>query len=325
MSDYREAGVDIAAAGDLVGRLRAISQSAGRPEVLAGVGGFAGLFALGGRYRDPVLVSGADGVGSKLQLALAAGDLAAVGVDCVAMSVNDVLTAGAEPLFFLDYLAVHALEPAQVEALVAGVAAGCREAGCALLGGETAQLPDLYRAGDFDLAGFCVGVAERDRLLDGAGVGPGDAVIGLASSGAHSNGFALIRRLLARAGAGGPVRDLLAPTRIYVKPVLAALRDGAPIRAMAHVTGGGLPGNLPRALPPGCRAVLHRGAWPEPPVFGWIRQTGRIPEDEMRRVFNLGIGFCVVVPAGDADAVCRALRPAWRIGEIVAGESGVVF
>lgn len=334
MSSYREAGVSLTAAERMVGRLGSLAAVAGRPEVLSGVGGFAGLFALGARYRDPVLVAGADGVGSKLQLVLQAAEpgrlpaaLAGLGVDCVAMNVNDVLTVGAEPLFFLDYLGVHALDPTQVEALVAGVASGCREAGCALLGGETAQLPDLYRAGDFDLAGFCVGVAERDRLLTGAEVRPGDAVVGLASAGVHSNGFALVRRILARAGGRGPIAELLTPTRIYVRPVLAALAGGAPVKALAHITGGGLPGNLPRSLPAGCRAVLHPGAWTEPAVFDWIRRCGGVAEDEMRSVFNLGVGLCAVVPAADVDAVCRALAPlpAWTIGEIVAGEPGVDF
>lgn len=323
---YQRAGVDIAGHERWVERLRPIAASASRPEVLAGVGPFAGLFDAR-RLEAPILVASADGVGSKVLLAAEVGRWEGIGIDCVAMNVNDILTAGAEPLFFLDYLAVHRLEPHVLEALLAGLAAGCREAGCALLGGETAQLPDLYRPGELDVAGFCVGVVSADRVVDGSRVRPGDRIVGLASSGVHANGFSLVRRILKDAG-GGPVEDLLRPTRIYVRPVLDLLRSGADVRGMAHITGGGLPGNLPRALPAGLGAWLHPGAWPEPGVFGWLRQAGGVPEEEMRRVFNLGLGFCLVLPPGEEEAACRMLQQrgveAWVVGDVVPGE-GVRF
>ncbi len=315
-----------------------------RAEVLGGLGGFGGLFALGKRYRDPVLVAGADGVGTKLKVAFALGRHDTVGIDCVAMNVNDVLTTGAEPLFFLDYLAVGLLDPEQVAAVVAGVARGCEEAGCALLGGETAEMPGFYAPGEYDLAGFAVGVVEREAILGPARVRPGDALLGLAASGLHANGFSLVRRLLEEAGAdlerevpevGRPLGEaLLEPTRIYVRPVLEVLRrEGGSVRALAHITGGGFPENVPRALPPGLSARLRVGSWPEPPVYGFLRRLadrlGGIGEEELRRTFNLGLGMVMVVASEAADRVADVLAgqgvPCWVVGEVVTGGEGVIF
>lgn len=341
---YCRAGVDVEAARRAVELIRPLAARAGRSEVLGGIGGFGGLFALGSSYREPVLVAGADGVGTKLKVAFALGRHDTVGVDCVAMNVNDILTMGAEPLFFLDYLAVGRLDPGQVREVVAGVARGCAEAGCALLGGETAEMPDFYPPGEYDLAGFAVGVVEREAVLDGRRARPGDAVVGLASSGLHANGFSLVRRLIAEAGLdlGGHVaefgrtlgEELLEPTRIYVRPVLAVLRaEGEEVRALAHITGGGFPENVPRVLPPGTAVRLWPGSWPEPPVFSFLRRLAArgdgISEEEMRRTFNLGLGMVMVVAADAADRVSRSLReqgvPAWPVGEVVEGEGEVTF
>jgi phosphoribosylformylglycinamidine cyclo-ligase len=285
------------------------------------------------------MVSSTDGVGSKLKVAFAADRHDTVGIDLVAMGVNDVLVQGAEPLFFLDYLAVHRIDPARVEAIVGGVAAGCRLAGCALAGGETAEMGDFYAPGEYDLAGFAVGVAERARLVTGADVRPGDRILGLASSGLHSNGYSLVRRVVFERlrlgpadilpGAGRTVADeLLEPTRIYVKPVLGVL-GAVPVRAMAHVTGGGLTGNLPRVLPPGCRARIDRSAWPVPPVFALIQEAGGVPESEMRRTFNMGVGYAIVVPPEAAREAAALLAAAgervFDIGAVVAGERGVEY
>ncbi len=343
---YRGAGVDIEAGEQAVELMRQHVRRTFRPEVLADLGGFGGLFAFPAeRYREPVLVAGADGVGTKLKIAFALDLHDTVGVDCVAMCVNDVLVHGAEPLFFLDYLATSRLSPQQAADIVKGVAEGCAQAGCALLGGETAELPGFYAPGEYDLAGFAVGVVERGRLIDGTGVEVGDAIVGIASSGLHSNGFSLVRRLLLEE-AWLPLdhhvpelgrvlgEELLEPTRIYVKPILALLAEGFPVKAMAHITGGGLTGNIPRALPDGTAALLRPGTWPEPPIFSFIRETARrlggvIPEDEMRRTFNLGLGLILVVPAGAADGVVRRLRElrqeAWIVGEILGGERKVVY
>jgi phosphoribosylformylglycinamidine cyclo-ligase len=294
---YRAAGVDIDAHAAWVSRLR---------DRVSGLG-FAGAYEFAGRR----LVAGADGVGSKLLLAIQASRLDGVGIDCVAMNVNDVLTEGARPLFFLDYLAVHRFDATLADRVLAGVAAGCAEAGCVLLGGETAQLPDLYAEGHFDLAGFCVGAVERPPRPET--MKPGDGIVGLPSSGIHSNGFALVRRIHARDPYD--VAELLKPTRIYVRPVLAALQDGAAVAAMAHITGGGLPGNLVRAFPPGLGARLRAGSWPEPAVFAWLRR--HVAEEEMRRVFNLGIGFALVSP--EPQALADRLG-GFVIGEVVRGE-----
>jgi phosphoribosylformylglycinamidine cyclo-ligase len=334
---YRDAGVDIDAGDEAVRRIAPLARSTHRPEVLGGVGGFAGFVRVPAGYREPVLVSSTDGVGSKLKVAFMANRHDTVGIDLVAMGVNDLLVHGAEPLYFLDYIGIGQLDPARVEALVRGVAEGCRRAGCALIGGETAELPDLYAVGEYDLAGFAVGVVERERILDGAAVKPGDLVLGLASSGLHSNGYSLARRIVFHVlglridamlpGTGRTVADeLLEPTRIYAAAVRAALAAGE-VTAMANITGGGLTGNVPRVLPDGCRVVLRRGSWRVPPVFETLREAGRVREPEMLRTFNLGVGYVVIVRAAAADHVRRALESAgetvWPIGEVVAGTRGV--
>ena len=334
---YRDAGVDIEAGDEAVRRIAPLANATSRPEVLGGIGAFAAFVRVPAGYREPVLVSSTDGAGTKLKVAFLADRHETVGIDLVAMSVNDLLVHGAEPLYFLDYIGIGKLDPARVEALVSGVAEGCRRAGCALVGGETAELPDLYAPGEYDLAGFAVGVVERERIVDGSAVKPGDVILGLASSGLHSNGYTLVRRIVFDVmrldvaaplpGTGRSVGDeLLEPTRIYaaaVKTLLAA----APVTAMAHITGGGLTGNLPRVLPEGCRAVLRRSAWREPPVFATLRAAGNVSEAEMLRTFNLGVGYVVVVRAGDAGRAQQALEAAGEtvsvIGEIVAGERGV--
>jgi phosphoribosylformylglycinamidine cyclo-ligase len=336
---YRDAGVDIDAGDALVDRIKPWAARTMRPEVLAGIGGFGALFALGQRYRDPVLVSGTDGVGTKLKLAFAWDRHDTVGQDLVAMSVNDILVQGAEPLFFLDYFACGRLDVGVAERVVAGIAQACEACGCALIGGETAEMPDMYPDGEYDLAGFAVGVVERAQLLDGKNVAPGDVVLGLGSSGAHSNGYSLIRKILARAGLGDdpeadanvlldgrPLRDaVMAPTRLYVKSILAALaahRDA--IKALAHITGGGLTENLPRWLPQGTAAEIERNGWPRPELFQWLQAHGDVADDEMLRVFNCGIGMTVVVDPGAADAVAATLAAmgerVYRIGAIVAHE-----
>jgi len=334
---YRRAGVDIEAGDEAVRRIAPLARATSRPEVLGGIGAFAAFVRVPSGFREPVLVSSTDGVGTKLKVAFAADRHDTVGVDLVAMSVNDVLVHGAEPLYFLDYIGMGTLDPARVETIVRGVVEGCRQAGCALVGGETAELPGLYAPGEYDLAGFAVGVVERVRIVDGAGVSPGDVVLGVASSGLHSNGYSLARRIVFDVlrlpldaelpGTGRPVVDvLLEPTRIYVRPILALL-GRTRVRAMAHVTGGGLVGNLPRVLPEGCRAVIRRSAWPVPPVFETLRKAGGVADVEMFRTFNMGIGFVVVVPPGEG-AVAAAMTTlgdlgVYRLGEIVEGERGV--
>jgi len=334
---YRDAGVDIEAGDEAVRRIAPLAKATFRPEVLGGIGAFAGFVRVPTGYREPVLVSSTDGVGSKLKVAFLAERHDTVGIDLVAMGVNDLLVHGAEPLYFLDYIGMARLDPQRVEALVSGVAEGCRRAGCALIGGETAELPDLYAPGEYDLAGFAVGIVERERIVDGAGVEPHDIVLGLASSGLHSNGYSLARRIVfdvmrlgldaALPGTEQRVRDvLLEPTRIYAAAVKALLA-AVPVRAMAHITGGGLTGNLPRVLPAGCRAILRRSTWREPPVFETLREAGGVSEAEMLRTFNLGVGYVVVVRATDAGRAQQALEAAGEtvsvIGEIVAGERGV--
>jgi phosphoribosylformylglycinamidine cyclo-ligase len=324
---YAEAGVSLAAADAVVDRLRRAVASTRTPRVLGDLGGFAGLVSAGG-YRDPVLVAGTDGVGTKLLLQREAGRLRDAGVDLVAMCVNDVLTSGAEPVLFLDYVAVGRLDARRVAELVEGVADGCRQAGCALLGGETAELPDMYGADDVDLAGFALGLVERDAVVEPARVRAGDAVIGLASTGVHANGFTLVRRLLERAGLGpaDAPADLLAPTRIYARAA-AALRAAGEVHGMAHITGGGLPGNLPRALPAGLAAHVDERSWPVPAVLPWLAGLG-VERDEMRRVFNGGLGYVAIVPpaaAASALAACAdAGYGAWQVGEIGPG-AGVVY
>jgi len=334
---YRDAGVDIEAGDEAVRRIAPLAKATFRPEVLGGIGAFAGFVRVPSGYREPVLVSSTDGVGSKLKVAFLADRHDTVGIDLVAMGVNDLLVHGAEPLYFLDYIGLGKLDPARVEAIVRGVAEGCRRAGCALIGGETAELPDLYATGEYDLAGFAVGIVERDRIVDGAAVKPHDVVLGLESSGLHSNGYSLARRIVFDVmrldvdallpGTGRAVGEvLLEPTRIYAAAVKAVLAT-APVSAMAHVTGGGLTGNVPRVLPEGCRAVLRRSAWREPPVFATLREAGRVGDAEMLRTFNLGIGYVVIARAADAGRAQQALEAAGEtvsvIGEVVAGERGV--
>jgi phosphoribosylformylglycinamidine cyclo-ligase len=307
---YREAGVDIDAGDALVEAIKPLARRTLRPEVLGSIGGFGALCEIPKRYRQPVLVSSTDGVGTKLKLAFALGRHDTVGIDLVAMSVNDVLVQGAEPLFFLDYFACGKLDLAVGEAVVRGVARGCEIAGCALIGGETAEMPGMYPENEYDLAGFCVGVVEKDRIIDGRSIVPGDALLGLASSGPHSNGFSLIRRILER---GTPPFDPLEPTRIYVKPVLKLL-ESVPVKGLAHITGGGVTGNVPRVLPPGTRALIRRNAWPRPAAFQWLQKTGGVAEDEMWRVFNCGIGMVLVLARDDVAAARAVLE---REGETV--------
>ncbi|MCU0945083.1 MAG: phosphoribosylformylglycinamidine cyclo-ligase [Rubritepida sp.] len=331
---YAAAGVDIAAGDALVERIKPLARATDRPGTLGGLGGFGALFDLrAAGFTDPVLVSSTDGVGTKLRVAIEAGIHGTVGQDLVAMCVNDLVVQGAEPLFFLDYFATGRLEVAQAAEVVAGIAEGCRIAGCALVGGETAEMPGMYREGDYDLAGFAVGAAERGRLLP-RGVAPGDVLIGLGSSGVHSNGFSLVRRILERAGLSllaeapfapgqGLGAALLAPTRIYVKPLLALHREGL-LKAAAHITGGGLPGNLPRVLPAGVVACVDAGRWHLPEVFRWLARTGGVAEEEMLRVFNCGLGMVAVVAEADAEVALTALRAAGEeahvIGRLEAGE-----
>jgi len=324
MADYRAAGVDLDAHAAFVRQLGAVAAAASRPEVLAAVGPFAGAMGLPAGLADPVLVASTDGVGSKVLLAAQCGRHREVGLDVVIHGANDVATSGAAPLLFLDYLAVHQLEPEAALEIVAGAAEACRRAGCALLGGETAQLPDLYREGTYDLAGTMLGVVERARLVRPA-ARPGDAVVGFPSSGLHTNGYSLVRRILAETGTDPrPQADLLlAPSRLYSGDVARLQREGATLRGLAHITGGGLPGNLDRALGPQVDAILDPASWHRPAVLRWLQDLGGVPEAEMRRVFNLGIGFCAIVPPGEADAVCAVVGGARRIGEVVAGHGEV--
>jgi len=326
---YRDAGVDIDAGDALVEAIKPFAKRTLRPEVLAGIGGFGALAEIPKNYREPVLVSGTDGVGTKLKLAFQIGVHDTIGIDLVAMSVNDILTQGAEPLFFLDYFACGKLDVAIATEVVKGIARGCELAGCALIGGETAEMPGMYAEGEYDLAGFAVGVVEKSAIVDGRGIGPGDAVLGLAASGAHSNGYSLIRRIVERAKLdlkadfhGRSLGSaLLEPTRIYVKPLLALMRQ-MPVKGMAHITGGGLAENVPRVLPETVKAVISRSSWTMPPLFQWLQREGRVADAEMQRVFNCGIGMAVVVAAEYADAAVRALSGAgetvFRIGRIEA-------
>jgi phosphoribosylformylglycinamidine cyclo-ligase len=334
---YREAGVDIDAGDELVERIKPGVRRSMRPEVLGGIGGFGALVEVPlDRYRKPVLVSGTDGVGTKLRLAIDSGRHDTVGIDLVAMSVNDVVVQGAEPLYFLDYFATGKLDVDVGQRVIAGIVEGCVQAGCALVGGETAEMPGMYHGEDYDLAGFCVGIVEKDRIIDGSQTVAGDVVLGLPSSGPHSNGFSLIRKILQLSGAdleskvdGTALIDrLMAPTRIYVKPLLALLTQVS-VHGISHITGGGLLDNIPRVIPEGLEVVLQRDSWPRDPVFEWLQSQGRIPDSHMYRVFNCGIGMTVQVAARDADRAVAALRdagqPALRIGEVRSGERGVLI
>lgn len=330
---YRDAGVDIDAGDALVDAIKPLAARTMRDGVLAGIGGFGALFEVPRRYREPVLVSGTDGVGTKLRLAFAWQRHDSVGIDLVAMSVNDVLVQGAEPLFFLDYFACGKLEVGVAARVVGGIARGCEIAGCALIGGETAEMPGMYPDGEYDLAGFCVGAAEKSCLISGRDTRAGDVVLGLASSGVHSNGYSLVRRIIERAQGrlpdrldGMDFRDaVMMPTRIYCKPVLGLLAT-TEVRAMAHITGGGLLENIPRVLPEGLQCVLERGSWRRPEVFDWLQREGDVEEREMLRTFNCGIGYVLVLAPHHADAAQRALQAAgetcMRIGHIAARAGG---
>lgn len=324
---YLDAGVDIGAGDRLVENIKPLAQKTLRPEVLAGIGGFGALFEISKKYRDPVLVSGSDGVGTKLKLAFQLNIHDTVGIDLVAMSVNDILVLGAEPLFFLDYFACGKLDVATATLVIQGIAKGCELAGCALIGGETAEMPGFYATGEYDLAGFAVGVVEKDRIITGSTIAAGDAVLGLASSGAHSNGYSLIHKIIEKSGAvlssdfhGKSLGEaLLAPTRIYVK-ALQELMQHLPVKGMAHITGGGLLENIPRILPDNLCAVLQRSAWDMPPLFKWLQAQGNVAEREMQRTFNCGIGMVVVVSPKWAQQAQKLLHASgeqvWRIGEI---------
>jgi phosphoribosylformylglycinamidine cyclo-ligase len=332
---YARAGVDLDHDEGFVDEIREITRSTLRPEVLSSVGGFAGLFKFPDRYENPIFAAASDGVGTKLKLAAELERFDTVGIDCVAMVVNDLVVQGAEPLVFLDYLAMSKLDRAQARQALRGVAEGCRRAGCALLGGETATMPGVYPEGEIELVGFGVGVVERDRVIDGSGISQGDAVLGLASSGCHSNGYSLVRSIVADGTAAGRIdlraenaelntsvaAALLAPTRIYVKSLLNVMRDFT-IKGMAHVTGGGFPGNVPRILPKGVRARIDPSAWPRPPVFALLQREGGISEEEMLRVFNCGIGMVLVVPCEQRSDILDRLRAlgerAYHIGEVEA-------
>jgi phosphoribosylformylglycinamidine cyclo-ligase len=319
---YREAGVDIDAGNALVRALKPLAQATRRPGAGAELGGFGALFDLkSAGFKDPILVAANDGVGTKLKIAIESGQHATIGIDLVAMSVNDLVVQGAEPLFFLDYFACGKLDVATATSVVAGIAEGCRMAGCALIGGETAEMPGMYRGEDYDLAGFAVGAVERDAILPRADIGDGDTLIGLASSGVHSNGYSLVRRLVAEAGlawsAPAPyapemtlATSLLEPTRIYVKPVLSAIRSTSAVKAMAHITGGGLAENLPRVLPAGIAAHVDLDRWQAQPVFRWLAERGGLDDAEMLRTFNCGIGMVLVVESSAAEAISAVLRDA---------------
>ncbi|WP_313170374.1 phosphoribosylformylglycinamidine cyclo-ligase [Stenotrophomonas sp.] len=329
---YRDAGVDIDAGNELVERIKPLVKRSFRPEVMGGLGGFGALFDLSSKYREPVLVSGTDGVGTKLKLAQQLGRHDTIGIDLVAMCVNDVLVQGAEPLFFLDYFATGKLDIDTAAAVVGGIANGCTEAGCALIGGETAEMPDMYAPGEYDLAGFTVAGVEKSELKDGSAVAQGDVLIGIASSGPHSNGYSLVRRIYERAGSPAElvledgvklVDALMAPTRLYVKPILSLLKThGAAVHGMAHVTGGGLTENIIRVVPEGLGLRIDASSWTLPPVFQWLQREGNVADSEMWRTFNCGIGFVLLVPADQVTAINATLDTLelahWQIGEVVA-------
>ena len=326
---YRDAGVDIDAGNELVDRIKPAVKATHRPGVLGGIGGFGGLFELDmQRYRQPVLVSGADGVGTKLRLAIELNIHETVGIDLVAMCANDVLALGAEPLFFLDYYGCGKLDNAVASNVIAGIAEGCKRAGAALLGGETAELPGMYPEGDYDLAGFCVAVVEKAAIIDGSTISAGDTLIGLESSGPHSNGYSLIRKVLETSGmtAASPWHDttigklLLEPTRIYVKPVLALIEQ-LPVKGIAHITGGGMAENLERILPADIDATVNTSAWTRPEIFNWLQEQGAIPESEMQRTFNCGIGMVLVVNAAHAEAAVTALNASGESAKIIGSIS----
>ncbi|RUR77032.1 phosphoribosylformylglycinamidine cyclo-ligase [Chlorogloeopsis fritschii PCC 9212] len=337
--DYKDAGVDVEAGRAFVTQIRNLVHSTFRPEVLGGLGGFSGCFQLPTGFKEPVLVSGTDGVGTKLKIAQVLNCHDTVGIDLVGMCVNDVLTSGAEPLFFLDYLATGKLDKEQLTQVVAGIASGCKQAGCALLGGETAEMPGFYQVGEYDLAGFCVGIVEKSQLLDGSQVQVGDVAIALASSGVHSNGYSLVRKIISDRGfswseqpelLGGKTlgETFLTPTRIYVKPVLAARQAGLEIHGMAHITGGGLPENLPRCLGQGQAIQIDTNSWVIPPVFQWLAEVGLVSPQAMYNTFNMGIGFVLLVPPQQAQQAISHFESqniaAYAIGEVITGSGELV-
>ena len=329
--DYKTAGVDVEAGRAFVGRIRSSVEATFRPEVVGGLGGFGGMMRLPAGMRKPLLVSGTDGVGTKLELAQDHGKHHNVGIDLVAMCVNDVITSGAEPLFFLDYMATGALSPEAMAEVVVGIADGCRQSGCSLLGGETAEMPGFYPAGRYDLAGFCVAVVEEDDVIDGRAIRAGDRIVGVASNGVHSNGFSLVRKVLSMAKADGQTRfgtnqqllieALLAPTTLYGGLVQALKHSSLPLHGMAHITGGGIPENLPRCLPQGLDVQIQSDSWPRPELFSWLQSNGYIPERDLWHTFNMGIGFCLVLPEAAVEAavtLCQELNlQAWCIGSVV--------
>ncbi|MBR8838970.1 MAG: phosphoribosylformylglycinamidine cyclo-ligase [Stigonema ocellatum SAG 48.90 = DSM 106950] len=332
--DYKDAGVDVEAGREFVNQIRNLVHSTFRPEVIGGLGGFSGCFQLPGGLKEPVLVSGTDGVGTKLSIAQVLNSHDTVGIDLVAMCVNDVLTSGAEPLFFLDYVATGQLDKQQLTQVVAGIASGCKQAGCALLGGETAEMPGFYQVGEYDLAGFCVGIVEKSQMLDGSQVQVGDVAIALASAGVHSNGFSLVRKIVSEKGfswsdrpelLGGQTLGevFLTPTRIYVKSVLAARQAGLEIHGMAHITGGGLPENLPRCLNVGQGIKIDPNSWSIPPIFQWLASTGAVSPQAMYNTFNMGIGFVLLVPPHQAQQTISYFKfqniAAFAIGEVIPG------
>jgi phosphoribosylformylglycinamidine cyclo-ligase len=330
---YRDAGVDIDAGDDLVDRIKPMAKKTMREGVLAGIGGFGALFEVPKRYKEPVLVSGTDGVGTKLRLAFEWNRHDTIGQDLVAMSVNDILVQGAEPLFFLDYFACGKLSVDTAATVVGGIAKGCELSGCALIGGETAEMPGMYPPGEYDLAGFAVGAVEKSKIITGATIAPGDVVLAIGSSGAHSNGYSLVRKIIERAGAkptddlgGRPLGDVvMAPTQIYVKPLLKLISE-VNVKGMAHITGGGLVDNVPRVLPENTQAVLHRDSWQMPDLFRWLQMKGGVADAEMVRVFNCGIGMVVIVSTDQADAAIHSLKAeglnAWVVGEVVERPTG---
>ncbi|WP_339189452.1 phosphoribosylformylglycinamidine cyclo-ligase [Paenibacillus sp. FSL P2-0121] len=337
---YKNAGVDIAAGNEAVERMKKHVKRTYRPEVMTDLGGFGALFGLNkDKYEEPVLVSGTDGVGTKLKIAFTADRHDTIGIDAVAMCVNDIVVQGAEPLFFLDYLACDKVVPEKIEAIVAGIAEGCHQAGCALIGGETAEMPGMYSAGEYDIAGFTVGVADKAKLVTGANIAAGDTVIGLASSGVHSNGFSLVRKLLLEQEGydlndvlpelGAPLADvLLAPTKIYVKPLLALLEQ-LPVKGMAHITGGGFIENIPRVLPDNVDVEINYGSWPILPIFGLMQDKGNVSNRDMFTTFNMGIGLVLVVSAADGERALELLKAsgeeAYIIGKVTEGERKVTF
>ncbi len=330
---YRDAGVDIDAGDALVEAIKPYAKRTLRPEVLTGIGGFGALVEISKKYKNPVLVSGTDGVGTKLKLAFEWNKHDTIGIDLVAMSVNDILVQGAEPLFFLDYFACGKLDVPTATEVIKGIAAGCEQSGCALIGGETAEMPGMYPPGEYDLAGFAVGVVEKENIIDGKSIAVGDVVLGLASSGAHSNGYSLIRKIIERAKPnldadfhGKTLREaILAPTHLYVKPMLELMKQ-LKVKGIAHITGGGLTDNIPRILQEGLSAIVQKNTWPRPPLFSWLQEHGNVVESEMHRVFNCGVGMVVVVGKNDANTAMELLRKqgetVWAIGSIEKQATG---